>query len=196
MLGASLLTLLGFLCGYLIHNRMLPIWRSVDALTLFLFTLPGTVVGIGLISLWNTPISNFIYRTPAIIILGYLAQYTVLPARTTTAILAQDSAFFRTGGPALRCKLVHDAAGHRSAIGTTWPNHRMDCQLRVLLARSRREHGGLPTGLDTLPVRILTLMANGAPRLIAALCVILIAVTLIPLGAVALWPKRGLRSRL
>ena len=38
-----------------------------------------------------------------------------------------------------------------------------------------------PPGFDTLPVRILTLMANGTPSLIAALCVILIAVTLLPL---------------
>jgi hypothetical protein len=37
-----------FFCGYLIHNRTLPLWRSIDALALFLFTLPGTVIGIGL----------------------------------------------------------------------------------------------------------------------------------------------------
>jgi iron(III) transport system permease protein len=43
-----------------------------------------------------------------------------------------------------------------------------------------------PPGADTLPVRILTLMANGAPSLIAALCVILIVVTLLPLAAAAL----------
>jgi ABC-type Fe3+ transport system permease subunit len=50
------------------------LWRSVDALALFLFTLPGTVIGIGLINLWNKPMTNAIYATPAIIILGYLAQ--------------------------------------------------------------------------------------------------------------------------
>ena len=63
-IGATLLTLLGFFCGYLIHNRTLPLWRSIDALALFLFTLPGTVIGIGLISLWNRPITNAIYATP------------------------------------------------------------------------------------------------------------------------------------
>jgi iron(III) transport system permease protein len=69
-IGATLLTLLGFFCGYLVQNRALPLWRSVDALALFLFTLPGTVIGIGLISLWNRPITNAIYATPAIIILA------------------------------------------------------------------------------------------------------------------------------
>jgi len=41
VIGATLLTLLGFFCGYLIQNRTLPLWRSIDAFALFLFTLPG-----------------------------------------------------------------------------------------------------------------------------------------------------------
>jgi iron(III) transport system permease protein len=88
-IGASLLTILGFLCGYLVHNRALPWWRSIDALALFLFTLPGTVIGIGLISLWNRPETNAIYATPAIIILGYLAQYAFIPMRMMAASLQQ-----------------------------------------------------------------------------------------------------------
>ena len=48
-----------------------------------------------------------------------------------------------------------------------------------------------PPGADTLPVRILTLMANGAPSLIAALCIILIAATLLPLAVAGLWLKFG-----
>ena len=51
-----------------------------------------------------------------------------------------------------------------------------------------------PPGSDTLPVRILTLMANGAPSLVAALCVILIAVTILPLGLLALWYRREGRT--
>ena len=47
-----------------------------------------------------------------------------------------------------------------------------------------------PPGSDTLPVRIMTLMANGAPSLIAALCVILIAMTLLPVFAAAVWRTR------
>jgi hypothetical protein len=37
-------------------------------------------------------------------------------------------------------------------------------------------------------------MANGAPTLIAALCVILIVVTILPLGLVALWQRREERT--
>jgi iron(III) transport system permease protein len=190
VIGASLLTFLGFLCGYLIHDRTLPIWRTVDALTLFLFILPGTVIGIGLISLWNTPMSNFIYRTPAIIILGYLAQYAVLPTRTASAFLDRiprslEQAAQLSGaswGVTLRDIVVPLA---RHGLILMWIISYVFC-LRDLGVSILV----YPPGEDTLPVRILTLMANGTPSLIAALCVLLIAVTLIPLGAVALWWKR------
>jgi iron(III) transport system permease protein len=38
-----------------------------------------------------------------------------------------------------------------------------------------------PSGCDTLPIRIFTLMHYGPESLVAALCVILIAVTILPL---------------
>jgi iron(III) transport system permease protein len=187
VVGASLLTMLGFFCGYLIHNRTLPIWRGVDALTLFLFTLPGTVVGIGLISLWNTPDSNFIYRTPAMIILGYLAQYAVLPTRTTSAILdriprsLEQAAQLCGASWFMTLRDIVVPLAQRGLI-TMWIISYVFC-LRDLGVTTVV----YPPGSDTLPVRILTLMANGKPSLIAALCVILIAVTLFPLGALALW---------
>ena len=86
--GATALTVLGFLVGYLIHTRALPIWRAVDAGTVLLFALPSTVIGVGLMALWNRPATNFIYGTPLMILLGYLALYTALSSRVTVAGLA------------------------------------------------------------------------------------------------------------
>jgi len=43
-----------------------------------------------------------------------------------------------------------------------------------------------PPGHDTFPVRIFTLMANGSQSLIAALCVLMLAATLLPLGLLSL----------
>jgi iron(III) transport system permease protein len=51
-----------------------------------------------------------------------------------------------------------------------------------------------PPGSDTLPVRTLTLMANGTPSLISALCLILIMAMLLPLLVVALWHTCAGRS--
>lgn len=186
-IGATLLTLLGFFCGYLIHDRTLPLWRSVDTLGLFLFTLPGTVIGIGLISLWNRPITNVIYATPAIIILGYLAQYAVLPMRMTSAILQRIPPSLEKAaqlcGASWFMTLRHIVAPlAKRGLIAAWLISYVFCLRDLGISMVV-----YPPGSDTLSVRILTLMANGAPALIAALCIILIVVTLLPIGAVALW---------
>jgi iron(III) transport system permease protein len=41
-----------------------------------------------------------------------------------------------------------------------------------------------PPGMDPLTVRIFTLMANGEPAMIAALCVLLVVVSLVPFGLI------------
>ena len=184
--GATLLTVLGFFCGYLIHHRLLRLWRAVDTLTLLLFTLPGTVVGVGLIAFWNRPITNFLYASAAMVILGFLAQYTVLTSRITLATLANvpqslEEAAQMTGAPwmARIWHVVVPAA--LPGVIAAWLIGFIFC-LRDLGASMLV----YPAGQDTLPVRIFTLMANGAPSLISALCVILVAVTLVSLAALGL----------
>ena len=184
--GATALTALGFFVGYMIHTRAFSIWRAVDAGTVLLFALPGTVIGMGLIALWNHPATNLIYATPLIILLGYLAQYTALTGRVTVAGL--------TFIPAA----MEEAA---ASAGASWP--RRIGAIVLPLVKNALVAGWLiayifclrdtgitmlvyPPGYDTLPVRIFTLMANGAPSLIAAACVLMITATVLPLIGVAL----------
>jgi len=190
LVGASLLTPIGFACGYFIQRRTLPLWRGMDALALLLFTLPGSVIGIGLISLWNTPATEVVYRTSAIVILGYLAQYIVLPTRMTAAMVERippslEHAAQLCGASwftiVVRIVAPLAARGLIAAWAVSYVFCMRDLGVSIVV---------YPPGSDTLPVRIMTLMANGAPDLVAALCIILIAVTLLPLGAVALWLGR------
>ncbi len=176
--GATLLTVIGFFCGYLIHHRALRLWRAVDTLTLLLFTLPGTVIGVGLIALWNRPATGFLYASAAMVIFAYLAQYTALTSRITLATLANvpgslEEAAQMTGAPwvARVWHVVVPAA--LPGVIAAWLIGFIFC-LRDLGASMLV----YPAGEDTLPVRIFTLMANGAPSLISALCVILVTVTL------------------
>ncbi len=177
-IGATLLTVIGFLCGYLIHHRALRFWRAVDTLTLLLFTLPGTVIGVGLIVLWNRPGTGFLYASAAMVIFAYLAQYTALTSRITLATLANvprslEEVAQMTGAPWLaRIWHVVMPAAFPGVIAA-WLIGFIFC-LRDLGASMLV----YPAGQDTLPVRIFTLMANGAPSLISALCVILVTVTL------------------
>jgi iron(III) transport system permease protein len=192
--GATLLTALGFFLGYLVYSRALAWWRAIDALALFLFTLPGTVIGIGLISLWNRPLTNAIYATPAIIIFGYVAQYVVLPMRMTAATFQRIPSSLERAAQlcganwfmTLRDILLPLA---RSGLIAAWIIAYVFCMRDLGITMVV-----YPPGSDTLPVRILTLMANGTPSLIAALCLILIAVTLLPLFVAAFWARHGGRS--
>ncbi len=181
--GASLLVLLGFFSGYLIHTRALPFWRGVDSITIFLFALPGTVIGIGLISLWNRPWTNFIYATPAIIILGYLARYTALTSRITVSALGlippsmEEAAQIAGAGWPRRMAIIV-APMTKTGLALGWLVGYIFCLRDMGITMMV-----YPPGHDTLPVRIFTLMANGSPELIAALCVLMISATLLPLTA-------------
>jgi iron(III) transport system permease protein len=189
--GATLLTVLGFLCGYLIHHRAVFVWRAVDTLTLLLFTLPGAVIGVGLIVLWNRPGLGWLYASPVVVILGYLAQYTAITTRVTWATLSNvprslEEAAAVAGAPwfARMWHVVVPAA--LPGLAAAWLVAFIFC-IRDLGASMLV----YPAGQDTLSVRIFTLMANGAPSLIAALCLILVFVTLGSLavlgGLLQLW---------
>ena len=178
VVGATLLTVLGFFCGYLIHHRALRLWRAVDTLTLLLFTVPGTVIGVGLIVLWNRPGTGFIYASAAVVIFAYLAQYTAVTSRVTLATLANvprsvEEAAQMTGAPWL-ARIWHVVVpAALPGVIVAWLIGFILC-LRDLGASMLV----YAAGQDTLPIRIFTLMANGAPSLISALCVVLVIVTL------------------
>ena len=191
--GATLLTLLGFFTGYLIHAKKFRFWRAVDSMTIFLFALPGTVIGIGLIILWNTPWTNFIYSTPIIIILGYLAKYIALTSRIMVTQLAQippsmeEAAQVAGAGWFRRVTFVVAPLALRGLMASWLVGYIFtlrDTGITMLV---------YPAGYETLPVRIFTLMANGSPELIAALCVIMITAALLPAGF--LWIVAGMITK-
>lgn len=186
VVGATALTILGFLAGYLIHTRALAVWRVVDAGTVLLFAMPSTVIGIGLIAPWNRPATNLIYATPLMILVGYLAQYTALTSRATVAGLAQvpasmeEAAAVAGAGWVRRVGLIVVPLVWRTLMGgwlIAYIFCLRDTGITMLV---------YPPGYDTLPVRIFTLMANGAPDLIAASSVLMILATILPLAILTL----------
>ena len=62
--GALLLVDFWFFVGLMIYYRFF-LWRQLDFLTIFLLTLPSTVIGAGLIVLWNNKITNFSMPLPS-----------------------------------------------------------------------------------------------------------------------------------
>ena len=189
--GATLLTIFGFLTGYAVHTRSIGWWRFLDASTLFLFALPSTVVAIGLISLWNRPWSDFVYTTPLIVIMGFLAKYLVLPSRITAAQLAlipdsMEEAAQVAGAGWFRRMVYIVAPLAARGLAAAWLVAYIfivrDTSVAMLL---------YPPGEDTLSVRIFTMMANGTSELIAALCLIMAAMSLVPAVILGFGVKRG-----
>lgn len=90
-LGASLITgLLGLLVSWLVVVRQIKGRGVLDALSLLPAALPGIVVGVGLILLWNRtfwPVSP--YNTWAILLLSYCCLLMPWPVRYITSALRQ-----------------------------------------------------------------------------------------------------------
>ncbi len=183
--GATGLLLIGFLCGYTVQTRALRLWRGLDFLTIFLFALPGPVIAIGLISLWNRKVTEFVYATPIIIILGYLAQYTALTTRMSVSALdhvprAMEEAAQVSGAHWGRRLLGIVVPLVRKGLAAAWLVGYLFCLRDTGITMLV-----YPPGHDTLPVRTFTLMANGPPELIAALCLLMIAAAVVPLVILA-----------
>jgi iron(III) transport system permease protein len=191
--SATVLSALGFFLAYLIHRRAIACWRWVDAGMLLLFTLPGTVIGIGLIALWNRPSTNWIYATPAILVTGYVAQYAALGTRTILAGFAQTSPSLEEAAEVAGAGWFRRVYGILAplvgpSIIVSWAVTFLFClrdvSLPLLLA---------PPGQDTLTARTMTLMANGSAELVAALCLLSMSLTAVPLivygAARRLWSR-------
>src|SRR6185369_1662032 len=71
-LGGAILTVgLGLLLGYSRARARTRFGRLADFVFIVLFAAPSTVIGVGLIGLWNQPVLlGEIYRSPLIIVIS------------------------------------------------------------------------------------------------------------------------------
>jgi iron(III) transport system permease protein len=175
--AAALLTTLGFVLAWLVERRTLPICRAAEFTSLFLFALPGTVLAIGLIQLWNRPALNLIYASPILLVFAYIAQYAGLTMRLVRPSIAaipnsMEEAGRMSGAGWIRrlSRIVAPLAirGLTLSFVAAFLLCQRDVALPLMLA---------PPGLETLPARTMTLMANGSPSLISAMCALIVAGT-------------------
>jgi iron(III) transport system permease protein len=189
--GASLVVLIGSVLGYSRGRDISRHGRAADALWVTLFAVPATVVGIGIITIWNRPgLAGTIYRSDAGVVAAYLTRF--LPVG---ALLC--GAFIRRIAPG-----AEEAAMVAGASWTTTFS-------RIIVPLSR---GGLtavwlmmfilmfgdvaltilvsPPGESNLAVRAYTLIANSPAADVAQLALVQIAVTLVPLLFIALVARR------
>jgi iron(III) transport system permease protein len=188
-LGATLIVLFGLLIGYGTTTGALR--QGTEIITLFLFALPGPVLGIGLISLWNRPATNGIYGTPAILLLGFLAQYVVLGVWVTRAALAtiprsmEEAAAVAGAGWGRRLATIAMPLAWKGLVGA-WLLAFLFCFRDTGIAMVV-----YPPGKDTLTIRLFTMMANGRPEVIAALCMLILVSVAAPFAVLGILHARS-----
>jgi iron(III) transport system permease protein len=188
--GASLLTLVGALLGYAVERRASAAALAADRLALVLFATPPTVLGIGLVALWNHAATTWIYATPAIVLLGWLGQYAAVPSRLVASAVAaisprmeEAAALQGARWPQRMLRIVTPLAA--PGLAAAWFASFLFCLRDLGIAMIV-----YPPGADTLPVRTFTLMANAPAPLLAALCLIIVAASLGPLVLLAVSLQR------
>ena len=191
-IAATLLTGIAVVVGRAIALRR-PGAKALDALTVLAFVTPAAVLGVGLIAVWNRPATQPIYGTLAIIVIGFVARYGVLPTRTFALAVARASPHFEESaaveGAWFLRRLVRIVVPlHARAILAAWLLAFVFC-LRDLETTILF----YPAGSAPLTVRIITLEANGPEPVVAALGLVhaLIVAAALVLGAVAFRPRKA-----
>lgn len=189
-LSASLLVLLGLLVAWPCQRGYVRggAWW-VQGQTL-LFVLPGAVVGLGLVALWNRPWLGWVYGTPAMVVLGEVARFAPLMVGAFAAFLAQvpkdcEEAIWLDGGGVVATFAHFVLPVARRALGFLWAMGFVLCMgelaTAILVA---------PPGIQTLAVRLFTIEANAPQTHTASLALILAASCLVPLGPLLILLKK------
>ena len=160
--------------------------QAADVLFIVLFAVPSTIVGVGLIGLWNRPgLLGAVYGTDAMLLLGYLARFVpvaalALAASTRYVPISQEEAASISGAGWFRTMRRIVLPQIRLALAASWVIVFVlafgELGVSILVA---------PPGEATLPIRIYTIIANTPPSHVAALALLQTTVIFVPLAALA-----------
>jgi iron(III) transport system permease protein len=187
---AGVASVLGYVRGYLRDRHG---WL-VDLACAWLFAVPGTIVGVGLIRLWNRPGLDAVYGTAAMLVLANIGRFLPLGVLLAGAAARQvppsfEEAAAMTGASWQRAWLRVWLPQMRGAIVAVW-------SLTFVLAFGELGASVLvnPPGSTTLPVHVYTLVANAPPGQLAGLALLQAAVGVVGLWAASrAWRRRGAR---
>jgi iron(III) transport system permease protein len=160
--------------------------QLADVLFVVAFAVPSTIVGIGLIGLWNRPgLVGALYGTDAMFILACLARFVPVAALAlAAAIRAVPVAHEEVAA-------VSGAGWLRTMAHIVLPQVRLGLLMAwvIAFALAFGELGAsilvAPPGEATLPIRIYTIIANTPSSHVAVLALLQTAVILAPLAMLA-----------
>jgi iron(III) transport system permease protein len=182
-IGATVVTGLAVFLGYARARARGRLGQFADIVFVVAFAVPSTIVGVGLIGLWNRPgLVGALYGTDAMFILGYLARLVPVAALTIAATtryvpVSHEEAAAVSGAGWLRTMTRIVIPQIRLGLVIAWVIAFVlafgELGVSILVA---------PPGEATLPIRIYTIIANTPPSHVAALALLQTAVILTPLA--------------
>jgi iron(III) transport system permease protein len=185
--AASLIIAIGGLLAYWRMTASTRYGHAADALLAALFAVPATVLGVGVIALWNRPgWMGTVYRTDAIVIVGYLGRFLPLATLLCAAFLR------RIPRGAEEAALVSGASWLRSLRRVVLPMAitGLAASWLIVFILIFGEVGVTilvaPPGESTIPVRAYTLIANSPSADVARLALLQIAISALPIIGVAM----------
>jgi iron(III) transport system permease protein len=186
-IGATAVVALALWLGYARARARGRLGQVADVLLVVAFAVPSTIVGVGLIGLWNRPgLVGTLYGTDVMFILGYLARFVpvaalAIAATTRSVPVSHEEAAALSGAGWLRTIARIVLPQIRLGLLTAWVIAFVlafgELGVSILIA---------PPGEATLPIRIYTIIANTPPSHVAALALVQTAVILSPLALLAL----------
>lgn len=184
--GATFVVTIAVWLGYARARARSGAARVADVLFVVLFAVPSTVVGIGLIGLWNRPGPfGLLYATNAMIVLAYVARFVPVAALVLAAVTRQVPLSSEEAAA------VGGAGWLRTLTHIVFPQMKLGlCAAWVIVfILAFGELGATilvaPPGETTLPIRIYTIIANTPASHVAALALLQTAAIVAPLALLA-----------
>ena len=184
--GASLVVLVGSVLGHWRRTASPRAAHLAEGLWVTIFAVPATIVGIGIIALWNRPGMASVYQTGIIVVVAYFSRFLPIAALLCGAFLR------RVPAGVMEAASVSGASWIRTVTRIVVPMSR-DGLAAVWLAMFILMLGDValailvsPPGESNLAVRAYTLIANSPTGDVARIALVQIGVTVVPLLAIAL----------
>ncbi len=180
--AATVAVIIGAFMGILAARSRKLVSGSIDFLSMLPFAFPAGVVGIGLIRLWNRPgIFDVVYTSSAILIIGFLCRFAPFAFRAVGAGLKRVDPAFEEAAE------VAGVGAFRRLFGVSFRMalSGMSCAWIIVFILGLGELGMSrlvsPPGIQTMPLRIFSLIHWQYDNYVAALCLLLVGAALLPL---------------
>ena len=177
-LGTIIMVILSFFISCFIE-RIKSLSNVLEYASLIPFAIPATVLGIGLIKVWNHSITQFVYNSSIIILIAYIAHFIPFTTRIIISELKRISLEMEEAAFLISSNWFYVI--RKIIVPLSYPGLLISFFIGFILCFGDLVTSLLiiPPGRETVPIKAYNLMHYGAEHLVSALCLILILIILI-----------------